>query len=789
MAVGGDDDTIAGSLPTFTGSMTPVPENELIAGRYRIMRFIGSGGMGRVYEALDTELGEKVALKVVKAGLDDDALERFRREVKLTRRIVHTNVARMFDIGEHNGERFLTMELVDGEPLTRQMTGKPMPWPQVKAIAEQLCAGLAAAHAAGVVHRDLKPDNVLIERGTDRAVLTDFGIARSGDDPSVTQVGAVVGTPRYMSPEQLAGTEVDARADLFSLGVMLFELATATRPWAGDNAISIAVSQATMAPRSIDTTSSTVPAYFAATVAACLQLDPKDRPASAAEVAAAIAEGRPVAASAEQLTRTGKQHDVRPRTPTGPRVVATMPAPEPTSLVVMPIQCAPDDEYLADGLREDLIDTLCATPGIRVKPAGVARGVGQPDPREVGRQLSVDHVAVGSLRRTPKGLRVATRLISSADGFQIWAHKTDCSEAEVLDVANELAKGLADALSTHASPEAKVTDQHAVDLFLRAKAELRRFWGTHAQNAATLLDQAVEYAPTPQILAAAAYAHVQAWVMRGEAELLPPAERALERALAAGHGEVYLASAQYQLNRGNLLAGARDAARALVRAPMTAQVHELAARLLVEIEGTANARVHYEMARGLDPGRANVIDNDLTRIDALEQKWNDADARNARLLADPDLSIQQLGMIQRARLAAWRGQNEIIKTAGKNFVSRVSPNAGAIFKLVEVLSDDGKIDHDRWNAVMAIPLDPNKPTRQYLIRTQVFVEIALSLDEPTLALDALERLDRMGFSDKTWIELCPLHGKITDQPRYAAVAKSVRHRAAEALEAFRSISS
>src|SRR5688572_6800109 len=199
MAVGGDDDTLASSMPTSmdAGNTTAVNQSEVVAGRYRIIRWLGGGGMGRVYEALDTELDERVALKVLRAGLSEDALERFRREVKLTRRIQHRNVARMFDIGEHKGEKFLTMELVDGEPLTRELGDKPMAWPRLKALAEQICSGLAAAHAADVVHRDLKPDNVLIERPTSRAVITDFGIARGGDDPSVTQVGAVVGTPRY----------------------------------------------------------------------------------------------------------------------------------------------------------------------------------------------------------------------------------------------------------------------------------------------------------------------------------------------------------------------------------------------------------------------------------------------------------------------------------------------------------------------------------------------------------------------------------------------------------------
>src|SRR5512139_4186806 len=135
MPVGGDDDTLASSLPIGADLPTGLgTDGELVGGRYRIVRWLGGGGMGRVYEALDTELDERVALKVLKAGLSDEALERFRREVKLTRRIQHRNVARMFDIGEHKGEKFLTMELVDGEPLTREITATPMPWPQLESI-------------------------------------------------------------------------------------------------------------------------------------------------------------------------------------------------------------------------------------------------------------------------------------------------------------------------------------------------------------------------------------------------------------------------------------------------------------------------------------------------------------------------------------------------------------------------------------------------------------------------------------------------------------------------------
>ncbi|HEY5920522.1 MAG TPA: serine/threonine-protein kinase [Kofleriaceae bacterium] len=792
MPVGGDDDTLASSLPTLDGGTTSVQDAELVAGRYRILRWLGGGGMGRVYEALDTELDERVALKVLRAGLSDDALERFRREVKLTRRIQHRNVARMFDIGEHKGEKFLTMELVEGEPLTREVGGKPMSWQQLKQLAEQICAGLSAAHAAGVVHRDLKPDNVLIERDSGRAVITDFGIARSGDDSSVTQVGAIVGTPRYMSPEQLAGGEIDSRADLFSLGVMLFELATGTRPWPGDNAIAIAVSQATSSPATIDTTGGAVPAWFASLVAMCIQLDPGDRPASADDIAATLASGTPPVSKRDSATRMAKRSKPPPIAAARPHAMREPAAPtisEPTSLAVLPIACAAADEYLADGVLEDLTDTLSTTPGLRVRPAGIVRSTTAPDPREVGHRLHVDHVVTATLRRTPKGLRIATRLISVADGFQIWAHKTDCDDAEVLTVADQLARGIAEALSARATSVTKPTDPRAVELYLRARAELRRFWGTHAQAAADLLEQAAEYAPTSApILSAYAHACVQTWVMRGEPEFRGRAELALERALATGHGEAFLASAQYHFSCNEPERGASDLARALVRAPMSAQTHELAGKILCEIDGTQIARQHFETARGLDPSRTHVIDSDVARIDALEEKWSEVDRRINTLLGNEDAAIQQLGYVLQSRMMAWRGDPEPLRARVKQFTQRMSSTASSVFKFIADIEKDGSINLETWHAALGKAGSIEEPRRQYLMRIQIFAELALLMGEKERGLEAIARAYEEGFMDVTWMDHCPLLARLCHEPQFGALRRQVADRAARVLAAFHSVS-
>jgi serine/threonine-protein kinase len=812
MPVGGEDDTIAKestsdrSVAAAAGGLDGA---ELVAGRYRIARWLGAGGMGRVYEALDTELDERVALKVLRSGLSDEALERFRREVKLTRRIQHRNVARMFDIGEHRSDKFLTMELIDGAALTREL-GKSMAWPRLRSLAIQLCSGLAAAHDAGVIHRDFKPDNVMIERGTDRVVITDFGIARSGDDVGVTQVGALIGTPRYMAPEQLAGDEVDHRADVFALGVILYELATGMRPWSGDSAIAIAVAQATQPLRPF--TARQVPPGLAAVIVRCLSIDPAGRPPSAAIVADAALAGditptqlRDRADDAADddddaaPTRKRLPRAARPTLPgVGPSAATTglMPAPAAataagptlaalhTTVAVLPLTCAPGDEDLADGVLDDLVDTLSSTRTVRVRPAGVVRSRTEVDPRELGRALEVEHVVAASLRRTPGGLRIAARLIGVADGFQIWAHRCDCSEAEILATAEQLGRGIATALSARAAGAERPTDPRAVDLYLRARAELRRFWGNHAQNAADLLEQAVSHAPSsPPILGAFAFAAVQAWIMRGEPDLLPRAYQAVERGLAGGHGEAFLAAATLRLSEGDLEAAAAALGTALVRAPMSAQAHETAGRILIEIDATAEGRHHLETALALDPGRAGVVGSELGRLDALEGNWASADARCRQLLADPDLPVRQLGAALEARLASWRGDAEATAAAVARFASQ-STLAARLLALFQPATATGAIDLVEWNVVERLFTGRDRPKRMQLVGLQLMSELSIMLGHQDLGLRALGKAADAGLLDITWLRGCPLFQRITADLGWRALCDEVARRAAGVLAAF-----
>ncbi len=764
------DETIAASLPTGGGGSEA---SGIVANRYQIVRWLGGGGMGRVYEARDLELDERVALKILRSGMPEEAIERFRREVKLTRRIFHKNVARMFDIGEHAGERFLTMELIDGPSLAREL-GTPMTWARLHEIGLQICAGLAAAHATGVVHRDLKPDNVLVETATGRIVITDFGIARTGEDANVTRIGEVIGTPRYMAPEQLAGQPLDGRADLFAFGVMMYELATGTRPWSGDSAIAIAVAQATKPPRPMG---NKVPVELAAIVEKCLALAPEDRPASADAVADALAAVTP--SSATRPSRPVISLDSPTPSPALP------PATGATTIAVLPFDVAPGDAYLAEGVREDLIDTLSTSATLRVRPAGIV-SLGS-DPRAVGRELEVDHVVVGSVRRAGDKLRVMARLVGIEDGFQIWAHRVMCGDAEILAVSEEIAKGIATALSTRAMTGERPTDPRAVDLYLRARAELRRFWGEHAVTATKLLAEAVAIAPgSAPILASYAFACASAYAKTGQLALLPQARAVVDQAIVTGQGEAHLAAATLHWALGDPESMATQLGIALTRAPMSASAHEMAGRLQFEIGPVAEGKKHFEIAIGLEPAREPTIMLELARMAAIEGDQATVDRLIDTLSAHPDAALAKIGAMGDARLASWRRDLKRTLDAVERMKSFLGNVTGSLMELISRFAIDKAFDDAAWQDAMHRLAHNELSSRQRLVTYQRAIETAAIIHRFEEALEALTAANRLALIDVQWLDGCPLFRDWASEPRWRAQRDILAARAERVLVAFRS---
>ena len=239
-----DDPTLEAHTSPEGVSATVEHAGTVLAGRYELLGLLGVGGMGAVYRAHDRELDEEVALKMLRPAFlaSAGALARFRREVKIARRVTHRNVARTFDIGQDGTSRFLTMELIDGPSLGRRLEdGGALGVEEALRVAREICDGLEAAHAVGVVHRDLKPDNVLL--ADDRVVVTDFGIARIDRGDGGATGAAIVGTPAYMAPEQVLGQPADARADLYALGLVLFEMLVGRRAFDGDTPLGVAAAR------------------------------------------------------------------------------------------------------------------------------------------------------------------------------------------------------------------------------------------------------------------------------------------------------------------------------------------------------------------------------------------------------------------------------------------------------------------------------------------------------------------------------------------------------------------
>jgi serine/threonine-protein kinase len=769
-------DTLAASPDSLlTSGGAPASSGPAVVGeRYEILGLLGSGGMGNVYRALDRELSEVVALKVLRPELVDapDAVERFRREVKLARRITHPNVARVFDIGERGGAKIFTMELIDGEPLSATLAreGRLAPARAVE-VASAICAGLGAAHAAGVIHRDLKADNVLVERGG-RVVLGDFGIARAlvADDAAVT--GGFVGTPAYMAPEQIEGGAVDERTDVYALGCLLYEMLTGARPWPGDNVFAVAAARLLHPPPDPLAQRPELPASLGAVVTRCLARQPADRFASVTEVAAALG------ALAEGAAPLGAVITPAPSgAPRAHRPAEAQPRAQ-TSVAVLPFRNAgpPEQDYVADGLTEDVIDLLSMSAGLRVCSRGMVmrwKGV-ERDPREIGRELAVQIVVEGAVRRTTGGVRISARLISVTDGVQLWARRFDRPDAELLGVSDDAARAVAEALTAEIGGPARRSEAapEAMDFYLRARAAYHHFFDDPTGvGYLELFERAVALAPdNPRILAGYAMARARAWAAS------PAARRAAEEAAASAAAsapdlpETQLALATVRYERGEAATAVTALRRAIALQPGNGDAHELLGRILAETPRAEDARRHLLAALALEPG--HVLGRlALARLHELGGRPDEAD----RLCAErPEATRPGLG-----RLLMWRrdarGAAELLTHLdGSDAPTRVTrlflapmTGAAADYYLLEALTDPAR-----------------STTRARIFFLQLVAEVAAASGDAARALDAVERAAEAPCFDVVWADGCPLFEGLRGEPRFVAARALIAARAEKVAEAY-----
>ena len=399
-------------------------------GPYEILAPIGAGGMGEVYKARDPRLGREVAIKVVHDSMAGDPARRhrFEQEARAVAALSHPNILAIFDVG--SGDRpYLVTELLDGENLRVMLERGPLPLKHATELALQFVAGLAAAHSRGIVHRDLKPENLFVTRDGIVKIL-DFGLAKAmaTADGEVTQAGdtvsgVIIGTPGYMSPEQVHGEGADPRSDIFAAGAILYEMIAGQRAFLGRSPADTLSAVLREHPPDLVVRSGTPPT-LASLVHRCLEKDRADRFQSARDLRFAIESSFENRAAPEPGRRTDDK-----------------------SIAVLPFvntSTDPDKDYFTDGLAEELINVLGRLPGLRVAAQTSTfqfRGR-QGDVRDIARQLNVGHVLEGSVRRAGNRLRINAQLVSAADGYQLWSQRYDREMADVFEIQDEIAASI-----------------------------------------------------------------------------------------------------------------------------------------------------------------------------------------------------------------------------------------------------------------------------------------------------------------------------------------------------------
>jgi serine/threonine protein kinase len=486
---------------------------------YGVLEKLGGGGMGVVYKAKDTRLGRNVALKFLPDDISQDpqTIERFRREARAASSLNHPNICTIYDAGEFDGRPFIAMELLEGQTLRNRISGTPIAVSELLEIGAQIVDGLHAAHSKGIVHRDIKPANIfLVDKGP--AKILDFGLAKMGRQEQqiaalaetsfrtqvdqsalLTSPGSSIGTVAYMSPEQARGEELDARSDLFSLGVVLYEMCTGLIPFGGATAAlifdGILRSEATPAT----TLNPKLPAAMENILAKALEKDTDLRYQTAAEFRADLKRLKRDLDS-NRRPSADKPEAPKPATPAAPA------AGKSVAVLYFENQSgSKEDEYLRDGITEDVITELSKIQGLNTfsRPTVLAFRDKPMTPAQVAQLLGAVYVLTGSVRRAGARLRISAQLIDTRTDFTLWSERFDREMKDVFEVQDEMARKIAEALRVKLSPQElealadKPTENaQAYDLYLRGKRYARRQTRQDVEFALQMFENAVVLDPS-----------------------------------------------------------------------------------------------------------------------------------------------------------------------------------------------------------------------------------------------------------------------------------------------------
>jgi non-specific serine/threonine protein kinase len=717
---------------------------------YTILRQLGSGGMGVVYEAQDAQLDRHVALKFLPPDLarDSQLLERFQREARAASSLNHPNICTIHAIERYELQHFIVMELLVGQTLAERLTGRAMDVETILPLAIQMADALESAHAKGIVHRDIKPANMfLTERG--QLKILDFGLAKitlsqttqaadggrtlaAGDE--LTSPGSAVGTISYMSPEQARGQLVDARTDLFSTGTVLYQMATGTLPFQGETSAVVFDAILNRDPQPAAEVNPALPAEFVRILEKCIEKDRTLRCQTATELKTDLS----------RMKRNLESNKSRAKVKTDSDSGTQKPGKSVAVLYFENLSGAKEDEYLRDGITEDVITELSKIRGLNIfsRPTVLAFRDQTVTPQVVGQKLGAAYVLTGTLRRSGARLRINAQLVDTHTDFPLWSERFDREMKDVFEVQDEMARKIAEALRVTLSPEelealaVKPTENlQAYDLYLRGKRYARRQTRQDLEFALQMFENGVAIDPNFALAYAACanacamfycnYSRDQVWVER--------AREASGKAVALRWD-----LPEVQVSQAWVL--------------YAAELHDEAVRMVKKaIERKRDCEgAYYLLCRALfAAGRyQEVLDVAETAIEASGEDYN--------VYVPIANSMGALGKTEGTR-------NLIQRRIGalENHLKQVPEDARARILLGGDYARLGRTDDALRELNLAVTLRANEASILYNAACLYCV-----LDRSAEALDALHKAWEAGFRDSVWARRDPDLLKLHDDPEF-----------------------
>jgi non-specific serine/threonine protein kinase len=708
-------------------------------GQYPVERELGRGGMGIVYLSRDPTLGRQVAIKVLPSGFTSDERRlRFEREARTAAQLNHPSIATVYELGQAEDTYFIAMEYVDGKSLRESLLGpEPLSLGEALEIGIQTAEALAAAHGRNIVHRDLKPHNVMLtDQG--RVKILDFGLAKmltplSTEEgvsvpPTVTLLTAehrVLGTPGYMSPEQVRGEQVDARSDIFSFGVVLYEMVTGEMPFTGESDADILSAILRDTPLPVRNRNPMVPAELDRLIGRCLEKDCGARFQSTRELVTDL----------HRIKQSGCCDSVSDEKP---------------SVAVLPFEnmsADPENEYFTDGMAGEILNALSKVKALRVasRTSSFAFKGKHEDIRKIGQELDVQNLLEGSVQKSGKRLRISAQLVNCNDGYQLWSERYDRDVEDIFAIQDEIAGSITKALQVvltkkekQAIEKAPTENVKAYDYYLRGRQFFEQFSRKGWEFAQPMFQRAIQIDPHYAL----AYAGI---------------------ADCCSMLYMYLEASEANLNEAD-----RTSRKALELDPDLAEAH-LARGLALSLKGGfEEARDEFETAIRLNSRLydayyyyartcfSNGRLEDATRL--FEHAWEvrPEDYQAPSMLA---MAYAGSGLPNKAQETNRRALDVIRKHLDLN-----PDDARAVYLGAAVLCKLGQREESLEWTGRALRMDPEDPWVLYNVACTYALQ-----ERPEAAIDCLEKAVEEGMGERRWFENDPDLNSLRNSPRFKAL--------------------